>query len=438
MKHVELFKMTRDMKKFGLFLLAAASLNAFASCDDDDRHESNPQRNGVSELVVKTFNEMYPDAKNIEWEVKNEYAIAEFYSPSGAQGDDENTKAWFDNTLGDWAMTECDIASSAIPQAVLTAFGASEYADWRIDDIDMVLRNGMELVYVLEVEQGERDIDLYYSEDGVLVKSISGLGDNYDYSDFIPKQPTGSVTDWIASNYPDARIVDIDVEYEGTEVEIIDNGQLRELLFGASGSWIYTKTEMRWSRLPSTISQAFQASEYRDYHIDDIDFYQTESGEFYRFDLESRNGDVKIDIATDGQITPASPVIGTTDPNPNIPETPGVVGSDYRTFIESTYPGARILERDYDDGYLEIEIWHDGREKNVYFDGSENWVFTKSDCRFRDLPEVVINSINSQYAHYEVDDIELIESPSGTWYAIELERGDRDINIRIDANGTIL
>ena len=162
------------MKKFGLFLLAAASLNAFASCDDDDRHESNPQRNGVSELVVKTFNEMYPDAKNIEWEVKNEYAIAEFYSPSGAQGDDENTKAWFDNTLGDWAMTECDIASSAIPQAVLTAFGASEYADWRIDDIDMVLRNGMELVYVLEVEQGERDIDLYYSEDGVLVKSISG------------------------------------------------------------------------------------------------------------------------------------------------------------------------------------------------------------------------------------------------------------------------
>ena len=177
---------------------------------------------------------------------------------------------------------------------------------------------------------------------------------------------------------------------------------------------------------------------YRTHHIDDIDFYQTESGEFYRFDLESRNGDVKIDIATDGQITPASPVIGTTDPNPNIPETPGVVGSDYRTFIESTYPGARILERDYDDGYLEIEIWHDGREKNVYFDGSENWVFTKSDCRFRDLPEVVINSINSQYAHYEVDDIELIESPSGTWYAIELERGDRDINIRINANGTIL
>ena len=416
MKHVELFKMTRDMKKFGLFLLAAASLNAFASCDDDDRHESNPQRNGVSELVVKTFNEMYPDAKNIEWEVKNEYAIAEFYSPSGAQGDDENTKAWFDNTLGDWAMTECDIASSAIPQAVLTAFGASEYADWRIDDIDMVLRNGMELVYVLEVEQGERDIDLYYSEDGVLVKSISGLGDNYDYSDFIPKQPTGSVTDWIASNYPDARIVDIDTDDGRTEIEIIDDGQLREVLFNTSGSWLYTKTEVRWNRLPSAISQAFQASEYRDYHIDDIDFYQTESGEFYRFDLESR----------------------TTDPNPNIPETPGVVGSDYRTFIESTYPGARILERDYDDGYLEIEIWHDGREKNVYFDGSENWVFTKSDCRFRDLPEVVINSINSQYAHYEVDDIELIESPSGTWYAIELERGDRDINIRIDANGTIL
>ena len=209
------------MKKYALFLLAAASLNAFASCnDDDDRHESNPQWNGVSEMVVKTFNEMYPDAKNIEWEVRNGYAVAEFYTASGAKGDDENTKAWFDNQLGDWAMTESDVTSANIPQAVLAAFEASEYADWRIDDIDMVLRNGMELVYVLEVEQGERDIDLYYSEDGVLVKSIAGSVNN-DYSDFIPQQPTGSVTDWIASNYPDARVVDIDVEDGGTEVEIL-------------------------------------------------------------------------------------------------------------------------------------------------------------------------------------------------------------------------
>lgn len=427
------------MKKFGLILLAAASLNAFASCDDDDRHESNPQRNGVSEMVVKTFNEMYPDAQNIEWKVRNDYAIAEFYSPSGAKGDDENTKAWFDNKLGDWAMTESDIALSDIPQAVLTVFSSTEYADWHIDDIDMVSRNGMELIYVLELEQGERDIDLYYSEDGVLVKSISGLEDNYDYFDFIPQHTTGSITDWISSDYPNARIVDIDVEQGGTEVEIIDNGQLREVYFDASGSWIYTKTEIGWNSLPSTVSQAFQTSEYRDYHIDDIDFYQTEAGEFYRFDLESRNGDIKIDVAIDGQITPASPVIGSTDPNPSIPEMPGMVGSDYQTFIESTYPGARILERDYDNGFLEIEIWHDGREKKVYFDGSESWVYTKSDCRYMELPEAVKTSIaNSQYTQYYVDDIELVESSSGSWYSIEMERGDRDVHIRVDANGTVL
>lgn len=428
------------MKKYALFLLAAASLNAFASCnDDDDRHESNPQWNGVSEMVVKTFNEMYPDAKNIEWEVRNGYAVAEFYTASGAKGDDENTKAWFDNQLGDWAMTESDVTSANIPQAVLAAFGASEYADWRIDDIDMVLRNGMELVYVLEVEQGERDIDLYYSEDGVLVKSIAGSVNN-DYSDFIPQQPTGSVTDWIASNYPDARVVDIDVEDGGTEVEILDGSELREVLFNYSGSWVYTKTEMRWNRLPSAITQVFQSSDYRDYHIDDIDFYQTESGSFYRFDLESRDGDIKIDIATDGQITPASPVIGTNpDPNPGTTGTPGMIGSDYQSFIESTYPGARILERDYDDGYLEIEIWHDGREKKVYFDGSENWVFTKCDYRYGELPEAVKVAISgSQFAQYHVDDVEMIESQSGTWFTLELERGDRDVTVRIDANGTIL
>ena len=116
-----------------------------------------------------------------------------------------------------------------------------------------------------------------------------------------------------------------------------------------------------------------------------------------------------------------------------------MIGSDYQSFIESTYPGARILERDYDDGYLEIEIWHDGREKKVYFDGSENWVFTKCDYRYGELPEAVKAAISgSQFAQYHVDDVEMIESQSGTWFTLELERGDRDVTVRIDANGTIL
>ena len=43
---------------------------------------------------------------------------------------------------------------------------------------------------------------------------------------------------------------------------------------------------------------------------------------------------------------------------------------DVAALIEQMYPGARIQERDWDDGYLEVEIWHDGREKNVYFNGA--------------------------------------------------------------------
>ena len=428
------------MKKIGLILMAAASINVFASCDDDRRHWDYAMSSGVSALTMQTFYEMFSDAVNTEWELKGTYAVAEFYSSVGKWGDDDNTKAWFDNTSGDWVMTEINIAQSALPEAVLSAFSQSDYASWHIDDIDLVLRNGMEVVYVLEVELGELDIDLYYSADGILVKSVSGQAADYDYYDFLPQQATGSVADWISAQYPDARIVDIDIESYGTEVEILDGTWLRELLFDTSGAWVYTKTEISWLQLPSAVSQAFQSSEYSGYHIDDIDFYQTESAEFYRFDLESAYGDVKIDITASGEVSLASSVIGSgSDTGTTTPSVPGNVSSDYASFIQSTYPGATIIEQDYDDGFLEIEIWHDNREKKVYFDATGSWVFTETDYTYWELPDAVKSAItSSQYGNYKVDDIEYVESPSGSWFLVELEGAGRDVHLRIDANGNIL
>lgn len=45
------------------------------------------------------------------------------------------------------------------------------------------------------------------------------------------------------------------------------------------------------------------ASEYADYYIDDIDFYETPEGNYYRYDLESRWGDVKVDLTPEGVLT---------------------------------------------------------------------------------------------------------------------------------------
>lgn len=424
------------MKRFLILFAAAALAMAAASCQ---KHET-AATGRIPETILKSFSEMYPEASDVKWATKGQYAVANFTLPQTAQG---SNNAWYGKSDGNWDMTERDIPYGALPEAVRNAFESSEYGQWRVDDVDMIERHGTETIYVIEAEgllDGRpTEIDLYYSPDGILVKQVIDADEDYDYGDFIMPEPAGSIEEFINQNYPGARIIDIDIEYGYTEVEIIDGRTVRELLFGENASWIYTKTELRRSEVPKNIMDIFNASEYSAYRTDDIDHYATaDNGEFYRFELEAPGDDMEIDIYADGTIT-------VVDKGWDIPGVPGPdgpgdggQGGSIEQFIEENYPGARIIERDYDDGYIEIEIYHDGREKKLYFNGREEWVRTEWDVRRQELPQAVEDAISAQYPDYRIDDCEYIETPQGEWYLVEIERGEREIELRISPDGTIL
>ena len=216
-------------------------------------------------------------------------------------------------------------------------------------------------------------------------------------------------------------------------MEIIDSRTPRELLFDGSGAWVYTKTEVWRSDVPRTVMQALESSVYASYRIDDIDHYKTPDKEFYRFDLESAQGDAKVDVAPDGTLALKQPG---SDPGQGNAE---LVNTTVAEFISSKYPGAQILGQDYDDGLLEVEIWHEGREKEVYFNGRSAWVRTAWDIRRGELPQAVTAAIAaSEWAAFPIDDIGYVQTPTAEYYLVELERGEREIELRIDAGGTIL
>lgn len=275
-----------------VFILAALSLCLFQSCDNDD---NEPVPGYVNAVTKAAFDEKYPSAKDVEWETRNDYIIVDF------KQDRIEKEAWFDNN-GSWYMTETDIPFAQLPDAVKTAFQQSEYAAWKVDDVDMIERKDAETVYVLEVEQGNNDVDLYYSPDGILVKIVADTDADNGYEDFIPSQPSSSVDAYLKEHYPAARIVDIDRENGMTEVEILDGTVYRELLFDNGGAWVQTKTELRTSALPEAVAAAIRASQYASYRIDDVDFIQTPAGEWYLVELESGNQEVKLRIDAGGTI----------------------------------------------------------------------------------------------------------------------------------------
>lgn len=417
---------------FGAALIALA----VAGCEKSEDNRSSGAE--VSPQVLEAFAERFPGAENVRWTMKGDYAVADFYwTGTRAAAGQTNCSAWFDNADGGWSMTETEIRFAALPQAVKDAFAASEYATWQVDDeVDVLYRNATveAEVYVIEVKQNGREMDLYYAPDGALVKTLADSGDDYDYGDFIPSQLPAGIEEYIRTHHASARVIDVDAEYEGTEVELLDEGVKRDLFFDRSGTWQYTKTEVRRSELPAAVTNAWAASEYAEaqgYRFDEADYFETASdGVFYRLELESRNGDVKLKITPKGEVSLYEPTL----------DGGAGVSTDVEAFISGTYPGATILETDFDDGYLEVEIRHEGREKKVLFNGAGAWVKSSWEVRRSELPAAVSAAVSgSEYALWEFDGADYVQTPDGAWYEIELEeeRTDREVTLRITEDGTI-
>ncbi len=135
-------------------LAAAATL---LSCEKYE--DGKPLKN-----VRQAFSEMYPDARDVEWEmeVSNWKVSFELGTPPKVK----ECEAWYGLNAA-WIRTETDILASALPQSVKDALAASEYATAVLDagDIEYVETPDGNY-YQLEVTLKGLEIKLKVSEDG--------------------------------------------------------------------------------------------------------------------------------------------------------------------------------------------------------------------------------------------------------------------------------
>ncbi len=267
----------------------------------------------IDNAVYAAFEREFPGAKDISWRTNGNYAIASFEWNGSRAGNDTDFTAWFDKTTAEFKMHEYDIPFSSLPQTVVNAFNESDYAKlpWKHDDeVDVIKKNGENLVlYVIEVEKEENnkdtEADLYYSEDGVLVKEVLDANQNPDYTDLLPTQPANDAYSWVESKYPGARIVDVEFEDGGVEVEFIFENIKHDALLTAGYEWIYTKKD--YNKNSSVLPEAAKShitTNYPNYYIDDIEYYETNSkGNFFSVEIEGRNdNDIELQFYEDGTL----------------------------------------------------------------------------------------------------------------------------------------
>ncbi len=113
------------------------------------------------------FHTMFPNATNENWSRHDGYKLVTFLENG------YNMTAWFDEN-DNWYMTNTNILYHELPNAVRTAFEASEWASWAIEEVEKIDRLNMESVYTIEVENDATDEEyvIAYLEDGTVTGGI--------------------------------------------------------------------------------------------------------------------------------------------------------------------------------------------------------------------------------------------------------------------------
>jgi len=149
------------MKEVKFMLLAAMcmAMFSFTSCSDDD--DFKPE-----DVVQTALTAKYPNATHIEWEKKKTFLVAD------CRVNGKDLDVWF-TTDGQWKMTETELLAADLPAAVTAALAAhATYGTWYVDDRDFLEYADSTSVYIIEVEEHNKEVDLYFSASGEFLDDI--------------------------------------------------------------------------------------------------------------------------------------------------------------------------------------------------------------------------------------------------------------------------
>lgn len=122
----------------------------------------------IPQQVTQSFSEKYPDLYPYKWKYSKKKGT--FYAKFINNG--QKNKAYY-RPDGQWIRTEKDIKRYQLPQTVLSGISKTPYALWHIDDVEEHETPEHNLLYVVEMEQGRKEVYLYLLPDGSLINTIT-------------------------------------------------------------------------------------------------------------------------------------------------------------------------------------------------------------------------------------------------------------------------
>ena len=151
---------------------------------------------------------------------------------------------------------------------------------------------------MIEVEKSKQEFDLFYAEDGTLIKAVEDIDNNNNYQ---PNTVPEVLKNFINEKYPQATIVDIEVEKGITEIDILHENKAKELHFNSANEWLYTTWDVREREIQDIATKVL--NDNPGFKIDDIDYKESADGsEVYIFELEKGNQEIHVTVDREGNV----------------------------------------------------------------------------------------------------------------------------------------
>ena len=119
--------------------------------------------------------------------------------------------------------------------------------------------------------------------------------------------PTGVLLQRFQQDFPNARDAEWEMNDEVYEVEFKVSNRDFEAYYDKDGNLLLYKQDIRSSELPAIVKTAAKA-QFPTYRFEDVEKIVKGTQTFYKIEMELRNHDVTIYVASDGKIMNELPV----------------------------------------------------------------------------------------------------------------------------------
>jgi len=116
-------------------------------------------------------------------------------------------------------------------------------------------------------------------------------------------------------------------------------------------------------------------------------------------------------------------------------QVPGKV----KTAFDQKFPNAKKVKWDKENSSeWEAEFKMNGKEYSANFASDGTWKETEYEIKRSDIPAAVKQTLDSDFAAYDLEEAEISETANGRVYEFDLEKDETDMEVAISPDGKVV